>query len=92
MKVVFQGDHSTEQAAEGLLGILKLFKERYGIKHFRKMRLNITLMDDEGEDVELVDTNSSEVLEVFEICKADKIPHPRRCKRPKLRLIIDNTK
>jgi hypothetical protein len=96
MHVVFQGYQTTEQAAESLLSILKMFKDRYGITHFREMRLNMTLQDNQGEDVELVDAATSEVLGVFEVYKSGEAPLPKfaanQPRHPELRLVVDNTK
>lgn len=96
MQILFHGDHSAEEAAESLLSILKLFRDRYSIDNYRGMNLNVTLLNEEGEDVELVDIGSSEVLGVFEVYKSGvdesngAIPHDRGV--PHLKLVVDNTK
>ena len=87
MRIVFQGNQSTEDAASSLLSILKLFKERYGIDNFREMNLQMTLMDEGGEDVELIDASTSEVLSVFEVCKSSELEE----KESHLKLVVDNT-
>ena len=94
MHIVFQGEQSTEEAAESLLSILKLFKDRYGISQFREMRLNMTLQDETGEDVELVDSTTSEILGVFEVYKPGELPPKKKSKKraPQLRLVVDNSK
>jgi len=93
MHIVFQGQQTTEEAAESLLSILKLFKDRYGISHFKEMRLNMTLQDDSGEDVELVDSSTSEVLGVFEVYKSGEPPEKTKTQMPPhLRLVVDNSK
>lgn len=96
MQILFHGDHSAEEAAESLLSILKLFKDRYSIDNYRSMNLNLTLLNEEGEDVELVDVGSSEVLGVFEVYKSGVeesnsiLPNERAV--PHLQLVVDNTK
>ena len=93
MHIVFQGEQTTEEAAESLLSILKLFKDRYGISHFKEMRLNMTLQDDTGEDVELVDSTTSEVLGVFEVYQSGQEPPEAKPEiTPHLRLVVDNSK
>ena len=93
MQILFQGNQTSEEAAESLLSILKLFKERYNIHNFREMDLQVTLLDSEGEDVELVDSATSEVLGVFEVYKADEMPeNEEQMEENNLRLIVDNTK
>lgn len=91
MDVLFEGRHDSDDAAEHLMSIIRLFKERYHISHFREMHLSVTLVDDAGADVELVDSETSEVYRTFEVyrngaaLKANK--RPRR-----LTLVVDNTR
>lgn len=90
MDVIFEGDHDSHEAVDHLMSVIRLFQDRYHISHFREMHLSLTLVDDEGEDVELVDTETSQVYRTFEVYRngqALKAAHqPRR-----LRLVIDNT-
>lgn len=91
MDIIFDGQHDSHEASEHLVSVIQLFQERYKISHFREMRLYMTLVDDEGEDVELIDTETSQVYRTFEVLRsgeelrAGKRPHQR------LRLIVDNT-
>jgi hypothetical protein len=90
MEIIFQGRHDTEEATESLLSVIRLFKERYHIGQFREMHLSVTLVDDQGEDVELVDTETDEAYRTFEVCRHT----PDRANivgRPILKLVIDNT-
>ena len=90
MDIIFQGNHDSEEAAESLLSVLKLFKDRYCIEHFREMHLTVTLVDKQGDDVELVDTDTSQPYRVFEVYrKGDDIP--KMMKKPALKLVVDNT-
>lgn len=91
MNIIFQGHQSAEEAVESLMSIIKLFKERYGVEQFREMQLDLTLMDEEGEDVELVDAQTSEVFRVFEVYKVGGIRIPQK-RQSGLRLVVDNTK
>lgn len=90
MDVIFEGAHDGNQAEEQLMSVIRLFKDRYHINHFREMHLVMTLVDETGEDVELVDTETSQVYRTFEVVRsvaALKIMNtPRR-----LKLVIDNT-
>ena len=97
MRIVFKGKHSVGEAAESVLSILKLFKERYGIECFKNINLDVALMDQQGQDVELVDSASNEVLSTFEVYKSLE----EQAKMPKtqtssdhqyLKLVVDNTK
>jgi hypothetical protein len=90
MEIIFDGLHDDTTAEEHLLGVLRLFKERYHIDHFREMRLSITLMDKNGADVELVDSQTSEVYRTFEIHQSPKYLKTKK-KNTSLKLVVDNT-
>lgn len=91
MDIIFQGRHDSSQAGEGLLGVIRLLKERYHIETFREMHLSVTLVDEGGEDVELVDSETDEPYHVLDVCR-DHHESPRRVGRPGLKLVIDNTR
>ena len=94
MQVVFHGTHTAEEAAENLLSIIQLFRERYAISNYREICLWVTLRDENGDDVELVDANTSEVLGVFEVYKSTDMQdeNGQDQEYSPLRLVIDNTK
>ena len=91
MQIIFQGKHDTDEAVDSLASILNLFKERYAIHGFSAMHLNVTLLDTENKEVELVDVATSEVLAVFEVQQSQMHCIPIRSKRH-LSLVVDNTK
>ena len=94
MQVVFHGTHTAEEAAENLLSIIKLFRERYAISNYREICLDVTLRDENGDDVELVDASTSEVLGVFEVYKSTDMENDDEQDEEysPLRLVVDNTK
>ena len=90
MEIIFQGKHDSEEAVESLMGIIRLFKERYHIGQFREMHLSVTLLDDEGEDVELIDSETAQAYRTFEVMSThQKVTRGKG--RPVLKLVIDNT-
>lgn len=91
MEIIFQGRHDSDEAAESLLSVIRLFKERYHIGQFREMHLSVTLVDDQGEDVELVDTETAEAYRTFEVYRQGH-EQARLAGRPGLKLVIDNTR
>jgi len=91
MDIIFQGKHNSEEAAESLLSVLRLFKERYKIGHFRELHLTVTLVDDQGEDIELVDSETLEPYRTFEVYRNGFELNKGKGK-PKLRLVVDNTR
>lgn len=92
MDIIFQGNHSSEEAAENLLSVLRLFKDRYQIGQFREMHLTVTLMDDNGDDVELVDSETNQVYRVFEVYRKGSELASGRKNPPVLKLVVDNTR
>ena len=67
MDIILQGEHSGEEAAQSLKRVLELFKERYHIAGFREIHLTVTLIDEQGDDVELIDSESNQAYRIFEV-------------------------
>jgi hypothetical protein len=91
MDIIFDGRHDSAEAEESLLSMIRLFRERYHITQFREMHLSLTLVDDRGDDVELIDSETEEAFRVFEVRKQGH-ELTRVSGRPSLKLIINNTK
>ncbi len=91
MDVIFEGKHSSAETAEHLMSVIRLFQERYNISHFREMHLSLTLVDTDGEDVELVDTETGQVYRTFEVYRKGEQLHAKKQFSQRLRLVIDNT-
>lgn len=89
MEIIFHGKHNGEEAAENLLSVLRLLKERYHIAQFHEMNLKLTLVNEDGEDVELVDNETSQVYRIFEVYR--KGEETLKKAPPPLHLIVDNT-
>lgn len=92
MDIIFQGKHSSEEAAESLLSVLRLFKERYHIESFREMHLTVTLVNELDEDVELMDSETSRTYRVLEVQRHGCELTTGRRNSPMLQLVIDNTR
>jgi len=90
MDIIFQGRHNSDEASVSLQGVIQLLKDRYQIESFREIHLTLTLVDDVGEDVELVDSETSVPYRVIEVCR-DYHEVSRRIGRPALKLVVDNT-
>jgi hypothetical protein len=91
MEIIFQGKHTVEEAAETLLSVLRLFRDRYSITQFREMHLKITLVNAKGEDVELIDNDSDEVYRTFQIYRQGHELSTGRPVAPAIQLVVDNT-
>lgn len=92
MEIIFQGSHNSEQAAESFLSVLRLFKERYHVENFREMHFSVTLVNAEGEEVELVDSETSEAYRLFEVHRQGQELAPKHRYQRNLKLVIDNTR
>ncbi|NCT56867.1 MAG: hypothetical protein GW760_04025 [Legionella sp.] len=92
MEIIFDGQHDGVEASDSLLSVIKLFKERYHIGQFREMHLSLTLVDDAGEDVELVDSKTNQPYRVFEVYRDQKAYcFSRGRQQTSLKLVVDNT-
>lgn len=90
MDIVFRGRQTTEEALASLIGILNLFKERYGIENFCDIKLGLSLVDKQGDTVDLVDPVTSEVFATLEVYKSRQLFDAQQQKKH-LKLIVDNT-
>ena len=94
MDIIFKGTHSGDELAAGIQGVVRLFKERYHVPAFKEIHLVLTLIDEVGQEVELVDNQNSNVYRTFEVYREntelkgqdDPKDHPN------LKLVVDNTK
>lgn len=89
MDIIFHGKHQAKEAVESIEDVIRLLHERYHIEQFREMHLSITLVDSGGEDVELIDTNTSEAYRTFEVYRHGQ-ELLRSSGRPTLKLVINN--
>ncbi|KTC98929.1 hypothetical protein Lgee_1375 [Legionella geestiana] len=93
MDIIFRGTHTSEEAAESLLSVLRLFGERYHIEQFREMHLVVTLMDTQGDDVELVDSETNQAYRTFEVYRNGyELGGRQQQGKPRLQLVINNTR
>jgi hypothetical protein len=91
MDIILQGEHSGDEAAESLERVLHLFKDRYHIAGFREIHLTVTLIDEQGDDVELIDSESNQAYRTFEVYRQGYELDGKKS-LPSLQLVIDNTK
>lgn len=90
MEIIFQGNHDSTEAVERLMHVIQMFKERYHIHQFREIHLRLTLMDEHGDEVELIDSETQQAYRVFEVHQ-EKATLQTRPIAPYLRLVVDNT-
>jgi hypothetical protein len=88
MEIIFHGRHDSGEATESLAGIIKMLKKKYQIGGFREMHLSVTLVDESGVDVELIDSETDEAYRTFEVYRQSN-EVPKRVGRPNLKLVVD---
>lgn len=91
MDIILQGQHNSDEAVESLERVLQLFKERYKISNYREIHLTVTLVDEHGDEVELIDTETNQPYRIFEVYRKGYELAGRRG-IPMLQLVVDNTK
>ena len=90
MDIILQGQHDGPQTLESLERVLQLFKERYSINGFSEIHLTVTLLDEHGDEVELIDSNTNQAYRIFEVYRAG-YEFSGRKGVPQLQLVVDNT-
>lgn len=92
MEIIFDGRHSEAEASETLASVLHLLKDRYHINQFREIHLSVTLVDSQGEDVELVDTQTNMPFRILEVYRSQEaFSVSKLIRSPSLKLVVDNT-
>lgn len=91
MDIILRGQHDATEMVKSLENVLNLFKERYHITDFREIHLSITLVDDQGDVVELVDNQTNEAYRSFEVFR-EGYELTGQQGVPQLQLVVDNTK
>lgn len=91
MDIILQGQHNSDEAVESLERVLQLFKDRYQISDYREIHLTLTLVDEHGDEVELVDSETNQPYRIFEVYRKGYELTGRKG-IPMLQLIVDNTK
>ena len=90
MDIILKGQHNGEETVESLEQVLHLFKERYQVDGFREIHLTVTLVDEQGDEVELIDSESNQAYRVFEVYRQGYELLGKKG-LPMLQLVVDNT-
>ncbi|KTD39219.1 hypothetical protein Lmor_0147 [Legionella moravica] len=90
MDIILQGQHNAEETVKSLERVLQLFRERYHVEGFREIHLTVTLLDEQGDEVELIDSESNQAYRVFEVYRKGYELAGRKG-IPMLQLVVDNT-
>jgi molecular chaperone GrpE (heat shock protein) len=91
MDIILKGQHNSDEAVESLEHVLQLFKDRYHINGYREIHLTVTLVDEQGDEVELVDSDTNQAYRIFEVYRKG-YELTGRHGIPMLQLVVDNSK
>ena len=91
MEIIFHGQQDWQKTQDSLLGIIQMLHERYHIEELREIHLSLTLIDDKGFDVELVDSETQQAYRVMEVFRNNQELLSLKKSQP-LSLVVDNTK
>lgn len=91
MEIIFHGQQDWQKTQDSLLGIIQMLHERYHIEQLREIHLSLTLIDDKGFDVELVDSETQQAYRVMEVFRNNQELLSMKKSQP-LSLVVDNTK
>lgn len=91
MEIILKGEHEGAEAVASLERVLQLFKERYKINGYREIHLSVVLVDDQGDEVELIDSDTNQTYRVFEVYRRGYELSTTKGV-PLLQLVVDNTK
>ena len=91
MEIIFHGQQDWEKIQESLQGIIQMLHDRYHINELREIHLSLTMVDEKGFDVELVDSETDEAYRVMEVFRNNQ-EYLRMKQGSPLSLVVDNTK
>ena len=91
MDIILHGSLNNEDTAQSLASVLRLLHDRYHINSFREIHLEVTLVDDEGNDVELINNETNEVYRIFEVRQQSQELSSERQASSAIHLVVDNT-
>lgn len=91
MDIILHGSLNEADTAQSLTSVLRLLHERYHIKSFREIHLEVTLVDEQGNDVELIDAETNDVYRIFEVRQQNQELSTERSISSSIHLVVDNT-
>lgn len=91
MDIILKGQHDAQELVDSITNVLKHFKERYKIDAFCEIHLTVTLVDEQGDIVELMDSESEKSYRFFEVHRSGYELAGKQG-LPMLQLVVDNTR
>ena len=91
MEIIFHGQQDWQKTQESLMGIIQMLHDKYHIDSLKEIHLSVTLIDHDGFEIDLVDSDTQVPYRVLEVFRNNQ-ELLRVKKGPALSLVIDNTK
>lgn len=91
MEIIFHGNQQWDAIQENINRIIQWLHEKYQINQAKEIHLSLTLMDDQGFEIELVDSDTNASYRIMEVY-ANQQEYLRIKQGPALSLVVDNTK
>lgn len=90
MEIIFHGQQDWLKTQESLMGLIKMLHDQYHIQQLREIHLSLTLVDEQGFDVELIDSDTHQVYRIMEVFRNNQEFLSVKKITP-LSLVVDNT-
>jgi hypothetical protein len=89
MEIIFHGKYESSDVAQSVVSVIEFLHKKYKIAEFKEMHLSLTMVDNAGFDVELIDSTTDEVYRKFDVYRQ---MHELKTTegKPALRLVVDN--
>lgn len=91
MEIIFHGQQDWEKTQDSLLEIIQMLHDKYQIEQLKEIHLSLTLVDQQGFDVELIDSETQKAYRILEIFRNNQ-EYLRVKQSAPLTLVVDNTK
>lgn len=91
MEIIFHGQQDWEKTQDSLLEIIQMLHDKYQIEQLKEVHLSLTLVDQQGFDVELIDSETQKAYRILEVFRNNQ-EYLRVKQSAPLTLVVDNTK
>lgn len=91
MEIILHGQQDWAKTKDSLLEIIQMLHDKYHIEHLKEVHLSLTLVDQQGFDVELIDTETQQAYRILEVFRNNQ-EYLRVKQSAPLSLVVDNTK
>jgi hypothetical protein len=91
MEIILHGQQDWQKTKDSLLEIIQMLHDKYHIEQLKEVHLSLTLVDQQGFDVELIDSETQQAYRILEVFRNNQ-EYLRIKQSTPLTLVVDNTK